>query len=373
MKPWKHTKKVAIVYDRVNKWGGAERVLLALHEIFPDAPLYTSVYDSKKASWAKVFPAVKTSFLQKIPLVKSLHELFGWLMPVAFESFNFDKFDLVISVTSEAAKGIKTKPDTLHICYCLTPTRYLWSLNDYYFKNPPVYFKIFPFFRVISKPFVGYLKTWEVKAAKRPDKMIAISTEVKKRIKKYYKRDSEMIFPPVEFKSPRSKTLGKRGHYLVVNRLVPYKKVDLAVSAFNQLGLPLIVVGTGSERVRLKRSAKENIKFVGEVSETKLAKYYQNAKALIMPQEEDFGIVAVEAQSYGVPVIAYKKGGSLDTVIDGKTGILFDKQNPKTLIRAVRKFEKMKFDKKRLTENARKFSKARFKKEFLDLTKKMLN
>jgi hypothetical protein len=168
--------KVAIVYDRVNKWGGAERVLLALHEIFPKAPLYTSVYDSKRAPWAKVFPEVKTSFLQRIPFIKYLHEFFGWLMPIAFESFDFDEYNLVISVTSEAAKGIITKPQTLHICYCLTPTRYLWSSHDYYFKNPPVYFKIFPFFWLISRPFVAYLKNWEMKAVTRPDKFIAIST-----------------------------------------------------------------------------------------------------------------------------------------------------------------------------------------------------
>jgi len=180
--------KVAIVYDRVNKWGGAERVLLALHEMFPKAPLYTSVYDKKNAKWANVFPKIYTSFLQHIPFAKSNHELFAVLMPLAFESFNFDKYDLVISVTSEFAKGIITKQSTLHVCYCLTPTRYLWSGYEDYFRN-----KIF---KILTKSIIIYLKEWDKMAAKRPDVMVAISSEVRNRIKKYYNRDSEIIFPP---------------------------------------------------------------------------------------------------------------------------------------------------------------------------------
>ena len=168
--------RTALVYDRVNKWGGAERVLLALHEIFPDAPLYTSVYDPVRAPWAKVFPEIKTSFLQKFPFAKSNHEFFPLLMPLAFESFDFSGFDLVISVTSEAAKGIRTKPQTLHICYLLTPTRYLWSHYDQYFANPIL--------RVMAKPLINYLRKWDKVAASRPDRIISISTEVKSRVKK---------------------------------------------------------------------------------------------------------------------------------------------------------------------------------------------
>src|SRR3989344_5365198 len=169
-------KKVAIVYDRVNKWGGAERVILALHDIFPDAPLYTSVYDEKRAPWAKVFPKIYTSFLQKIPFARSWHEGFGWLMPLVFETFNFDKYDLVISVTSEAAKGIITKPETLHICYMLTPTRYLWSHYDEYLNNPPTSLNWIPFYKYISQPFLRYTKYWDYMAAQRPDVMVGIST-----------------------------------------------------------------------------------------------------------------------------------------------------------------------------------------------------
>ncbi len=356
--------KVAIVYDRVNKWGGAERVLLALHEIFPDAPLYTSVYDKKKAPWAKAFPIIKTSFLQKFPLANRYHEFLGTFMPLAFESFDLAEFGLVISVTSEAAKGINVGPNTLHICYCLTPTRYLWSHHDLYFKNPVLKF--------LSRPSVWYLKKWDRKAAEKPDIMVAISSEIRSRIKKYYHRNSSIVFPPVNTSLMYINEVGKhKKYYLMVSRLdYGYKKVELAIEAFNRLGKTLIIVGTGREEKRLKRSAKDNIKFVGRVSEKVLKKYYQNAKALIMPQIEDFGIVAVEAQSYGVPVIAYNKGGSVDTVIPGETGIFFSKQSPDSLTNAVKRFEKMKLNKRHILINAKRFSKERFKKELLALIKR---
>lgn len=357
-------KKVAIVYDRVNKWGGAERVLLALHEIFPKAPLYTSVYDPVKAPWAKVFPAVKTSFLQKIPFTRSNHEFLGTFMPLAFESFDFSEYDLVISVTSEAAKGIKTEGKTKHICYCLTPTRYLWSGYSEYFKSG--------FFRSFTKPVVWLLRRWDKIAAGRPDIFVGISKEVQKRIKKYYNKNSVVIFPPVDVLRTGKRVTPE--YYLIVSRLdYGYKKVDLAIRAFNKLGLPLVIVGTGREERLLRKLAKDNIKFTGRVSEKKLHEYFLGAKALVMPQEEDFGITAVEAQSVGVPVIAYKKGGVLDTVISGKTGIFFDKQTDMALEKAVMAFQKKKFDKGTIIKNSLKFSKRRFKKEFLDLTKKMLN
>lgn len=332
-------------------------MLLKLHGMFPDAPLYTSVYDEARAPWVKVFPKVYTSFLQRIPFVRSNHELFGWIMPFAFESFNFDQYGLVISVTSEAAKGIITKPKTRHICYCLTPTRYLWSHYDLYFKNPIM--------RSISKPIVRYLKNWDKIAAQRPDRIISISSEVERRIKKYYNRDSEIIYPPVKALGTRQKALGTRHHYLVVSRLVPYKRVDLAVKAFNKLKLPLVVVGTGSQANNLKLIANNNIKFAGEVSEEELIKYYKGAKALIMPQEEDFGIAAVEAQFFGVPVIAYKKGGALGTVAEGRTGIFFLKQEVDSLASAVAQFnERPIFDRPSLVENADRFSEKVFEKRF---------
>lgn len=354
---------VAIVYDRVNKWGGAERVLLTLHEIFPDAPLYTSVYDEKKASWAKVFPKIYTSFLQHVPFAKSNHELFGWLMPFIFENFNFDKYDLVISVTSEAAKGIITKPGTKHFCYLLTPTRYLWSHYDLYFKNRLL--------RFISRPFINYLRDWDKVAAQRSDGMIAISSEVRNRIKKYYGRDSEVIFPPVKDLNVGKEFSDSGNYYLIVSRLVPYKKVDLAIKAFNKLGLPLVVVGSGSEYFKLRLMAKKNIKFAGQVSEQELIKYYKGAKALIMPQDEEFGIVSIEAQFFGVPVIAFKKGGVLDTVAEGRTGVFFLRQEVDSLVSAVAQFnERSVTNRPSLVENANRFSEKVFKQRLKELIKR---
>lgn len=356
--------KTALVYDRVNKWGGAERVLVALHEIFPEASLYTAVYSQKKAKWAKIFPKVIPSFLQKIPLMQDKHEFLGTLTPLAFESFDFSEYDLVISVTSEAAKGIITRPGTLHICYCLTPTRYLWSGYDNYFPKGSL-------LRSISAPAVSYLRQWDKIAANRPDVMLGISNEVCERIKKYYRKDAEVIFPPVEterFKVPNLSPQ-RENFYLVVNRLVPYKRVDLAIAAFNKLGLPLVVVGTGSEERKLKAMAKSNIKFVGSLTDARLAGYYRKCTALVFPQEEDFGIVTVEAQAAGAPVIAFKAGGALDTVIDGKTGVFFEKQTVVSLVAAIKKFKHLRFNGKDLTKNAEKFSKENFKRRFIKLIK----
>ncbi|MEM4230343.1 MAG: glycosyltransferase [Candidatus Pacearchaeota archaeon] len=356
--------KVAIVYDRVNKWGGAERLLLALHQIFPDAPLYTSVYDEKKTSWARVFD-IKTSFLQKLPFAKSNHELYALLMPLAFESFSFDEYDLVISVTSEAAKGIITKPSTLHICYCLTPTRYLWSGYEEYFKNPLL--------RFISKPAVFYLRMWDKIASQRPDKFIAISEEVKRRIKRYYARDSEVIYPPVsllpknyssrqnEIAVVRSPSI--ESFFLIVSRLVPYKRIDIAINAFNKLGYPLKIIGEGSEKRKLKKIANSNIEFLGYLTDEELVEYYKKCLAFIFPGKEDFGLTILEAQSFGKPVIAYGEGGSLETIAENKTGIFFEPQEETALIKAVNEFMKRKFNSKNCRKQAQRFSISNFKKK----------
>ena len=375
--------RVALVYDRLNKWGGAERVLLALHKLYPNAPLYTSVYDPIKASWAKIFK-IKTSFLQKFPFAIR-HELFATLMPIAFENFSFDEFDLVISVTSEAAKGIITKPKTKHICYCLTPTRYLWSGYDEYFKNPVL--------RFISKPVVAYLRTWDKIAATRPDKFIAISKEAQGRIKKYYGRESEVVYPPVMLArgpaptfpptsapasilrnnavravgSPSSRVTPRYQYFLIVSRLVPYKKIDLAIKAFNKLKLPLKIIGTGSEMERLKAMAGPTIEFLGNLTDKELVRYYSTCRALIFPGIEDFGLTILEAQSFGKPVIAFGAGGALETIIDGKTGIFFNKQNVESLEKAIKQFNDLAIDPRDCIENAERFSYERFKKEFVSV------
>lgn len=369
--------RVALVYDRVNKWGGAERVLLALHQLFPDAPLYTSVYNKKTAQWATVFPKIIPSFLQNLPFAKTRHDLYAPLMPLAFESFDLSEYDVVISVTSEAAKGVITKPGTLHICYCLTPTRYLWSGHEEYFKSAR---------GRLAQPLVAYLRAWDKVAAQRPDVMVAISQNVASRIKRYYGREASVIYPPVELQSTKSQApnfkqiqntkftrqrrtsaLLNSGYFLVVSRLVPYKKIGLVVKAFNKLGLPLVIVGTGSEEKSLRKQARINIQFVGLVDDEKLSGYYQGCKALIFPQNEDFGITALEAQAAGKPVIAYKGGGALETVIEGKTGIFFKEQTVESLVRAARGFDSQTFKPENCMRNAQRFSKEIFLQKFATL------
>lgn len=357
--------KVALVYDRVNKWGGAERVLLALHKLFPDAPLYTSVYHPKKAPWADVF-TIKTSFLQHIPFAASAHELFASFMPIAFESFDFDEYDLVISVTSEAAKGIITKPKTKHVCLCLTPTRYLWSgYNDYF---------IDPIFKLLSKPIVWYLRWWDRIAAKRPDAYVAISKTVKNRIKKYYDEDATVIYPPVELgKNGKALplTLSISPYFLVVSRLVPYKRIDIAIEACNTFSYPLIIVGEGSEEKRLRKLAGPTITFVKNLTDGELVEYYKNCRALIFPGEEDLGLTAIEAQSFGKPVIAYRKGGVLETVIDGKTGAFFYPQSAVSLQKVLTRFKEKRFKRSDCQKNAKKFTFDVFKRDFLPVLKKL--
>ncbi|MBI2268264.1 MAG: glycosyltransferase [Candidatus Blackburnbacteria bacterium] len=353
--------KIALVYDRVNKWGGAERVLLAFHEMFPGAPLYTSVCNFPQANWAEVFPEVIPSFLQKMPLAKTRHDLYPWLMPMAFESFNFDQYDVVVSVTSEFAKGIITKPGTFHICYCLTPTRYLWSGYKGYLGT---FFR-----RTVSAPLVSYLRDWDLVSAQRPDVIVAISNTVAERIKRYYGRESEVIYPPVDIKIPEVRQVSdtSQGYFLIVSRLVPYKKVDMVVDVFNKLNWPLIIVGTGSEENKLKKRARSNVRFVGQVGDVELAKYYSQCEALIFPQEEDFGLVVVEVQKAGRPVIAYRRGGAVETIEEGRTGMFFEEQIEESLMGVLRKFDEDDFDVDDCKKNARKFSKENFFREFAKL------
>ncbi len=358
--------KIALVYDRVNKFGGAERVLLALHQIWPQAPLYTSVYNPAGATWAKDFEVIP-SFVNKLPLAKSNHEIYPWLMPLAFESFDFSEFDVVISVTSAEAKGIITRPETLHLCYCLTPTRYLWSGYRHYYKNPR-YGLLNPLAKVLLRPMLLKLKQWDKIASQRPDYYLAISKTVKKRIKKYYQRDSKVIYPAVDvnkFKSTRRYLLDAGRYFLVVSRLVSYKRVDVIVDAFNQLGLPLKIIGDGSERKYLGAKAKKNIEFLGqELTDNQLVGYYQECLSLVFAGEEDLGLVSLEAQACGKPVIAYKMGGVGETVIDGKTGILFYPQTSQALIKAVKNFKAENFETKEIRQNALKYSEKIFCQKF---------
>ena len=375
--------KVALVYDRVNKWGGAERVLLALHELFPEAPLFTSVYDPAGAPWAEKF-TVKTSFLQQFPFAAKHHELIPFLMPIAFETFTFDDYDLVISVTSEAAKGILTKTKTKHICYCLTPTRYLWSGYDDYFGNG--------LFSFLTKPVVAYLRKWDKVAAQRPDALVAISKEVQSRIKKYYDRESQVVYPPVTLSSWRGNDLDRiskvskkprdpiaalqdDSYFLVVSRLskfTKYKRIDLAIQACNELGLPLKIVGTGSWEPELKAMAGPTIEFLGNLTDEKLVAYYKSCTALIFPGTEDFGLTILEAQQFGKPVIAYRGGGAVETIVEGKTGMFFHPQQVSALKQVLATFDKKQFKASDCKKQSERFNRERFRKDFLMVLEKVL-
>lgn len=349
--------KIALVYDRVNKFGGAEKVLLSLHELFPKAPLFTSVYSRQNAGWASVF-RVKSSFLQRFTFTHNIHDKLAPIMPFVFESFDFSGYDLVISVTSESAKGIITHPPTKHVCICLTPTRYLWSGYKEYFSNS--------FFRILTLPLVYYLRKWDVQAASRPDKIISISSAVQKRVKRYYKRESALVFPAVEFRVKEKKPKNVNTDlpfFLVVSRLVKYKRIDIAIRAANKLKKRLVIIGVGHEEESLKKIAGPTVTFLGFVPDEELAWFYRNCQALVFPGREDFGIVMVEAQLFGKPVIAYRGGGAIDIVREGKTGVFFDKQNPQDLFLILKKFRSSRYNTKECKNNALKFSSGSFQKE----------
>jgi glycosyltransferase involved in cell wall biosynthesis len=367
-------KRIALVYDRVNKWGGAERILLALHELFPDAPLYTSVYDSSQADWAKDFK-IKTSFLQNFYFFRNKHEYLAPLMPIAFESLSFEDYDLVISIASEAVKGIITKYQTKHICYCLTPTRYLWSGYKEYFTNPV--------FSLLVRPMISYLRKWDSQAAQRPDEIIAISHEVQTRIRKYYGRESKVVYPPCNIINSKFEIRNSKQHqntknqikgkdyFLIVSRLVPYKRIDLAIMACNEMKLTLQIIGGGSEESKLRQIAGPTITFIGKVTDQDLSEYYKNCSALIFPGLEDFGLTMVEAQMFGKPVIAYKAGGALEIVLDRKTGLLFSPQTTDALKTALKEFITLKFKKDDCQKQAEKFSLKVFNKQFMKVIEKI--
>lgn len=355
--------KIALVYDQVNKFGGAERLLLALRKIYPEAPLFTLVYHPQSAPWSKKF-SVTASPLNKIKFLQTRHQWLPPIAPMMFETFNFDRFNLVISITSNSAKAIITKPETLHICYCLTPTRHFWGDIKEYRRNIKM--------RITPKLIKKYLQTVDLLISKRPDQYIAISREVKNRIATYYNQDSSVIYPPIENKFYSNKppvSFTNRQHYLIVSRLEPYKKIDLVIKSFNRLrGRTLQVVGGGSQLKRLKRLAGNNIIFWGQVSDRELIKLYREAKAVIFPQIEDFGLVSLEAQISGTPVIAFDQGGAKETVIGNQTGIFFKTQTVSGLIEAIERFEsgKHQITPEKCIQNAAKFSSNRFTGQFRD-------
>jgi glycosyltransferase involved in cell wall biosynthesis len=348
--------KVAIVYDRVNKLGGAERVLQALHRLYPQAPLYTSLYHPRKASWAKSWD-VRPSALNKLRVLRHRHECIPMLMPYVFESFNLSKFDIIISVTSAEAKGVITAPHQLHLCYLLTPTRYLWSDTHRYATGR---------LRVLKQPLLSSLRRWDYIAAQRPDYLIAISKAVAARCQKYYHRKPiKVIYPPVDYQRfTTTASMPKKRYFLIVSRLVDYKKIELAIKVCNRKKIPLKIVGTGVNLAGLKSLAGSTIDFLGLVPDSKLPEVYAKASALIMPQEEDFGIVSLEAQASGVPVISFAKGGAAETIKEYKTGILFTKQTHSSLSHALDRFGKYAWNPDTIKKNAAKFDITSFSLQF---------
>lgn len=355
--------KVALVCDWLTDMGGAERVILALHKLFPDAPIYTSVFNSKNL---KEFEGLEVifSFLNKMPFAKKHHRWFLKFMPYAFEQFDLSGYDLVISSSHSCAKGIITKPETLHISYCHTPMRYVW--DDYL-----TYIKQYRLNKVAFKLVLNMLhdiRLWDRLAADRVDYFVANSKFVKKRIAKYYRRNADVIYPPVDVS--KFEVSNKEGDYfLAIGRLIPYKRFDLLVSTFNRLKLPLKIVGTGREYKNLKKEAGSNIEFLGYVSEKKRNSLLINCKALIFPQCEDFGITPLEAAACGKPVIAYRGGGALETVTS-ETGIFFDEQTVFSLSKAIRTFDSQKFNPKKIRKWAEKFSLEIFEEKMIDYLNK---
>lgn len=348
--------KIALVHDYLVQYGGAERVLKCFTELYPYAPIYTLVYDKEAMHGNFADKNIKTSFIQKLPFAKKRHRIFPQFMPMAIEQFDFSNYDIVLSDSSSYAKGVITGSQTLHICYMHTPMRYAWDDCQKYTSD-------FSFPKFIKKfiPLVmNYIRIWDRTSVERVDKLIANSNFVARRIKKYYKRDSVVIHPPVDIEN--FYISGKRGDYfLLAGRMLAYKRNDIAIEAFNKLGLKLKIIGRGPEMKRLKKLAKTNIEFLGRVSDQELARYFAECRAFIFPQEEDFGIVAIEAMASGKPIIAYRGGDIIEHMEEEKMGIYFDNQNPEAIMGAVREFNDDDYDPHYIRAKALKFDKNIFK------------
>jgi glycosyltransferase involved in cell wall biosynthesis len=350
---------IALVHDWLNQFGGAEDVLTALVELFPDAPLYTSIYwpEAMPAAWAKW--DIRPLWLNKIPGIHQHHQRYLPLYPLAFAGLSLANYRLVISNKSGFCHGIRKGKNTTHVCYCLAPTRYVWQYDAYMARE-----EVGGTLRKLIAPVIGLLRRWDYAAAQRVDHFIAISSEIQARIKQYYQRDSVVIYPPVDVERFVPASPSQIGdYYLVVSRLIPYKRIDLAVRACSQLGLPLYVAGRGRDLDKLQAIAGPSVKFLGFVSDSDLPMLMAQCKAFIFPGLEDFGITPVQAQAAGRPVIAFRGGGTLDTVQDGQTGLFFDTPSTESLMEALQRFEQLPanhFDPGQLRANALRFDKAVF-------------
>jgi len=356
--------KIAFVHDWLVDKGGAESTLTAMLELWPDAPVYTLVYDQHGPCQTFLDGhQVNTSFLQKLPQATRRYRSFLPLMPLAIEQFDLSAYDIIISNSYAVAKGVLTSPDHLHISYCCSPIRYAWDLQHQYLREAHLNYGIKS---VLARLLLHYIRLWDARTANGVDEFIAISGFIARRIWKIYRRESAIIYPPVDVDN-----FGlyekKEDFYLTASRMVPYKRIDLIVDAFSRMpDKKLVVIGNGPDFKKIKARANFNVKLLGYQPLNVLRDHMQRAKAFIFAAEEDFGIVPVEAQACGTPVIAYRKGGGLETVVDGETGLFFQEQSVESLQDAVRRFEKgsYHFEPLLLRRNAEQFSKGRFQREF---------
>ncbi|MCC6325895.1 MAG: glycosyltransferase family 4 protein [Candidatus Brocadia sp.] len=381
--------RVAIVHDWLTGMRGGEKVLEIFCEIFPDADVFTLIH--LRGSVSKIIEErnIQTSFLQKIPLTKRHYRSFLMLFPLAIEGFDMGAYDLVLSSSHCVAKGILTSATAVHVCYCHTPMRYVWDQYQTYFGAGQKGL----ISKVLMPPVAHYLRMWDVTSSERVDYFVANSYHVANRIKKYYKRLAEVIHPPVDCSLYTPQENYKEGnYYLLVSAFAPYKRIDIAIEAFERMGLPLILIGEGQEERRIRKMAKKHVQCIGWQSSESLREYYRGCKALIFPGEEDFGIVPLEAQACGKPVIAFARGGALETVhgvypsprespaaktlIDSEspTGVFFTKQTPGSLMEAVRFFEQRTnlFDPRLIRKHAENFDRSIFKEKFKQYIEKHL-
>lgn len=360
--------KVALVHDWLVGRGGGERVLYDIHTLFPDAPIYTLVYDQDKApEWCKECD-IRTTYIQKWPGAKSHHKLLLSFMPKAWEALDLTEYDLVISCCASCCKGVITRPDALHVCYSFSPTRYVWDLYYDYLENTNAIKRFF------MKRMIHKVRLWDFQAAQRVDHFAADSNFVGSRIKKYYRRDFTTIYPGTRI-NEYPITEMPDDYYLVVARFVRYKRVDLAIEACNQLKKKLVVIGSGGEEEeRLKKLAGDTVEFLGRVSDEEMGRYYSRAKAFLFPGIEDYGITPVEAMSAGVPVLAFGKGGALETVQDGKTGLYFHDQTVSGLVHCIEEFERngVAYSRQQIHDYSLNFSDEIFKGNFTNFLKDKL-
>ncbi|EPY07916.1 glycosyl transferase group 1 [Paenibacillus alvei TS-15] len=346
--------RVAIVHDYINQHGGAERVLEAFMELYPDAPVYTLISDLSKMPESFRKARIHNSFIQKLPFSKTQYKKMLSLFPLAVEQFDLRAYDVILSTSSAFAKGVITNPNQVHICYCHTPMRYVWDLYHQYMEELRN-----PLFKWYLPKVLHKIRQWDYVSAQRVDHYIANSYNVANRIKKYYGKESEVIHPPVSSEQFYLSDFTE-DYYLIVSRLIPYKRIDLVIEAFNKLGWPLVIIGDGYDRKRLESLSESNVTFMGYQPDQVIAEYYSKCKAFILGGEEDFGITPLEAQASGRPVLAYGKGGALETVISGETGYFFTEQSVDSIINALEEMSLVSFDPTVIRQHAESFSKDKF-------------